>query len=56
MVHYVVTEYGAVNLMGKSTFERAELVASIAHPQFRDELMHEAERMGLTSRTSRIQP
>jgi 4-hydroxybutyrate CoA-transferase len=37
-VHWVVTEYGAVNLFGKSLRERAELLISIAHPDFRGEL------------------
>lgn len=34
---YIATEYGAVNLKGKSTWKRAELLISIAHPDFRDE-------------------
>jgi len=37
-VHYVVTEYGAVNLFGKSIQERAKALINIAHPKFRDEL------------------
>ncbi len=37
-VHWVVTEYGAVNLHGKSFRERAEMLISVAHPKFRDEL------------------
>lgn len=37
-VHWIVTEYGAVDLWGKSLRERAELLISIAHPDFRDEL------------------
>ena len=48
-VHYVVTEYGAVNLFGKSLQERAMAMISIAHPDFRDELFHEAKKMGLLS-------
>ncbi|MBL0712985.1 MAG: GNAT family N-acetyltransferase [Desulfosarcina sp.] len=46
-VHYVVTEYGAVNLFGKSLQERAMAMISIAHPDFRDELFHQAGEMGL---------
>ena len=41
-VHWVVTEYGAVNLHGKSLRERATLLASVAHPEFRDSLMRGA--------------
>jgi acyl-CoA hydrolase len=37
-VHWVVTEYGAVNLHGKSLRERGELLVSIAHPDARAEL------------------
>ena len=53
-VHYVVTEYGAVNLKGKTTYERAELLISIAHPDFRDELREEAKRMGIWRTSSRV--
>jgi acyl-CoA hydrolase len=38
-VHWVVTEYGAVNLYGKSITERSKLLASIAHPNHRDWLL-----------------
>jgi 4-hydroxybutyrate CoA-transferase len=37
-VHWIVTEYGAVNLHGESLRRRAELLISIAHPDFRGEL------------------
>jgi acyl-CoA hydrolase len=37
-VHWVVTEYGAVNLHGKSLRERGEALISIAHPDFRASL------------------
>jgi len=37
-VDYVVTEYGIVNLRGRSLKERVERLISIAHPDFRDEL------------------
>ena len=42
---YLVTEYGAVNLKGKSTRERALDIISIAHPKFRDDLLREAENI-----------
>jgi len=44
-VHYVVTEYGATNLYGKSIRQRAEALISIAHPQFRDELGRQAREL-----------
>jgi acyl-CoA hydrolase len=37
-VHYIVTEYGAVNLHGKTLRERADLLISVSHPDFRGEL------------------
>lgn len=37
-VDYIVTEYGAINLWGKTIQERAKDLISIAHPKFRDEL------------------
>jgi len=40
-VHWVVTEYGATNLHGKSLRERAEALIWIAHPDFRAELKRE---------------
>ena len=39
---YVVTEYGMVNLKGKSVAERALALISIAHPDFREGLEREA--------------
>ncbi len=44
---YVVTEYGMVNLKGCSMWQRAERLISIAHPQFRDQLIKDAEKMGI---------
>jgi 4-hydroxybutyrate CoA-transferase len=37
-VHWVATEYGAVDLHGKTLRERGELLVSVAHPDFRAEL------------------
>lgn len=45
-VHWVVSEYGAANLKGLSTRERAKSLIGLAHPQFREELKHGAARLG----------
>lgn len=45
--YYIATEYGVVNLAGRSTWERADALISIAHPDFRDELTFEAKKYGL---------
>jgi acyl-CoA hydrolase len=44
-VEYIATEYGVVNLRYKSNMERAEALISIAHPDFRDELRAELEKV-----------
>ena len=44
-VNWVATEYGMVNLMGSSTWERAEKLISIAHPDFREDLIKAADDM-----------
>lgn len=38
-VHYFVTEYGMVNLKGLPTWQKCESLISVAHPDFRDELI-----------------
>lgn len=45
--HYIVTEYGAVNLFGMKIRERVEALISIAHPNFRDELLQKAKEYKL---------
>jgi acyl-CoA hydrolase len=47
---YVVTEFGIVNLKGKSVPERARAMISLAHPDFRDGLEREAREHGLIPR------
>jgi acyl-CoA hydrolase len=49
-VMYVVTEYGLVNLKGKSVAERARALISIAHPDFREQLEREARECHLIPR------
>jgi GNAT superfamily N-acetyltransferase len=46
-VHYVVSEYGVINLFGKSLQERVIALISISHPDFREELFEAAKEMGL---------
>jgi itaconate CoA-transferase len=45
--HYIVTEFGAVNLKGLSSTERALKLIELAHPEFRDELTEAAEQLHL---------
>lgn len=53
-VHYLVTEYGIINLKGLSTWERCEAIISIAHPNFRDDLIKHAQDLGIWKRTNKI--
>lgn len=51
---YIVTEYGIVNLAGRSTWERAELLISLAHPDFRDELIAAADKQKIWRNSNKI--
>lgn len=51
--HFIVTEYGMVNVKGLSTWEKAEAIISIAHPDFRDELIKDAEKMNIWRRSNK---
>ncbi len=44
-IHHVATEYGMVNLYGKSIRQRTQLLISISHPQFRNELTAQAKAL-----------
>lgn len=50
---YLVTEYGIVNLAGRSTWEKAEMLISIAHPQHRDELIAAAEKQNIWRKSNK---
>lgn len=50
--HYVVTEYGMVCLKGLSAWQRAEALISVAHPDFRDGLIAESEKMNIWRRSN----
>lgn len=51
--HYIVTEYGMVNIKGLSTWAKAEAIISIAHPDFRDDLIREAEKMHIWRKSNK---
>ena len=51
--YFIVTEFGKVNLEGRTTWERAEMLISIAHPEFRDELIREAEKQKIWRRSNK---
>ncbi len=49
----IVTEYGIANLKGKALWERAEALISIAHPDFREELIKSAQKMGIWRKSNK---
>ena len=53
-LHYLCTEYGCVNLKGLTAWEKAEALISVAHPDFREELIQEAEKMHIWRRSNKI--
>lgn len=55
-IHYVVTEYGYVDLFGKSIRERALSLITIAHPRFRSWLLDEAKRMNYVYQDQELPP
>jgi len=52
-VYFIATEYGLINLEGRSTWERAEMLVSIAHPDFRDMLIKAAEEQKIWRRSNK---
>ena len=49
----MATEYGVANLKGLSSWERAETLIGLAAPQFRDELIAEAEKLHIWRKSNK---
>ena len=54
VVHYVVTEYGVAQMKAKSTWQRAEALINIAHPDFREQLVKDAEAFGIWRQCNKL--
>jgi acyl-CoA hydrolase len=50
-----VTEYGKVNLKGRTTWQRAEGLIGIAHPDTREELIKAAQAQGIWRRPNKLE-
>jgi Acetyl-CoA hydrolase len=50
---YLATEYGIINLAGKTNWERTEMMISIADPDFREELIKDAEKLGIWTKSNK---
>jgi len=55
MVDYIVTEYGVKKMRAQNVWVRAENIINLAHPQFRDELVEEANKLKIWTRTNKIE-
>lgn len=53
MAPSIVTEYGIAVLKGKALWQRAEALIAIAHPDFREELIKDAQKMGIWRRSNK---
>lgn len=51
--HFLVTEWGIADLAGRSTWERAERIINVAHPDFREELIKGAEKLGIWRKSNK---
>lgn len=49
----IVTEYGVAKLPGLATWQRAEAIIGIAHPDFREELIIAAEQQKIWRRSNK---
>ena len=53
VAQFIVTEYGKFSVKGKNTWQRAEGLIGIAHPEMREELIKEAEAQGIWRQSSK---
>ena len=51
--HYLCTEFGIINIKGASMWERVERTISIAHPDFQDQLVEDANKLGIWCRSNK---
>ena len=54
IVHYVVTEFGCAQMKAKSTWQRAEALINIAHPDFKEQLVKDAESLGIWRQSNKV--
>lgn len=53
MTDFIVTEYGAARMGLRNTWDRAEQIVGLAHPDFREDLIQQAEKMGIWRRSNK---
>lgn len=53
MVDYIVTEYGAEQMSGRPTWMRAEKMINLAHPDFREQLIKDAEKLKIWRKSNK---
>jgi acyl-CoA hydrolase len=51
--HMIVTEYGIAYMKGRTTWQRSEALINIAHPDFRDKLIKDAQEMKIWRKSNK---
>ena len=54
VVHYVITEYGCAQMKAKSTWQRTEALIGIAHPDMREQLIRDAQALGIWRQSNKL--
>lgn len=54
ITHYVITEFGCAQMKGKSTWQRAESLIDIAHPDFKEDMIKQADSLNIWRKSTKL--